>query len=189
MEEMSYILSLKRQYSVCIKLSEGQMEDSQYWSDRRNVIHTFYKKSVSSMYTIMRRSAIAGNWEKLTLFQECLRRINNIYENFLWTETVQNLSEFSYCMKISGYDKIDRWNSIKGSILRKEDMLRKVESGEIESIYRGKSEILRSKIEKRGLKSASWYLKGKIYHVIPLSAKSTRNPGKKLTGSIEKVKS
>ena len=122
--------------------------DLKVWSDGKNVIHTFYKKAVSSKYTIMRRSAIAGSVKKSTLFQESLRRINNISQILPWSETVQHLSEFSFCMKISGYDKTDRWNTIKGSILRKEEMLRKVQSGEIESIYRGKSEFLRSKMEK-----------------------------------------
>ena len=41
-------------------------------------------------------------------------------------------------MRISGYKMEERWNKICGSILRMEEMRRKVVRGEIESMYRKK---------------------------------------------------
>ena len=77
-----------------------------------------------------------------------------------------HLSEFSNCMIISGYKMKERWITICGSILRMEEMRRKVVRGEIESVNRKKLEIQKKKVEKGGLTSSSWFLKGKTYNVI-----------------------
>ena len=66
-------------------------------------------------------------------------------------------------MRISGYSVKERWNAIRGSIMRLEEMRKKVNNGEIVSINRTKSEIQRNKIQKGGFTSSSWYLKGKTY--------------------------
>ena len=79
---------------------------------------------------------------------------------------MRHLSEFSNCMRISGYKTEERWNAIRGSILRMEEMRRKVVRCEIESVNRKKSEIQEKKVEKGGLTSSSWFLKGKTYNVI-----------------------
>ena len=50
-----------------------------------------------------------------------------------------HLSEFSNCMIISGYKMKERWITIRGSILRMEEMRRKVVRGDIESVNRKKS--------------------------------------------------
>ena len=50
-----------------------------------------------------------------------------------------HLSELSNFMRISGYKMEERWNKICGSILRMEEMRRKVVRGEIESMNRKKS--------------------------------------------------
>ena len=50
-----------------------------------------------------------------------------------------HLSELSNFMRISGYKMEERWNKICGSILRMEEMRRKVVRGEIESVNRKKS--------------------------------------------------
>ena len=60
----------------------------------------------------------------------------------------------------------ERWNAIRGSVMRLEEMRRKVTKGEIESINRKKSEILKMKIKKGGLTSSSWFMKGTTYNVI-----------------------
>ena len=69
-------------------------------------------------------------------------------------------------MKISGYSVEERFNAIKGSVLRMEEMRKKVSDGEIESVNRKKSEIIQQKIDKGGITSSSWFLRGNTYYVI-----------------------
>ena len=148
--------------------SEGRLPvlDMKVWTDGTKILHTFYKKPVSSKFTILKRSAISNTIKLSTLFQESLRRISHISESLPWQETVNHLNEFSNCMRISGYSVTERWNAIRGSIMRLEEMRKKVNNGEIVSINRTKSEIQRNKIQKGGFTSSSWYLKGKTYQVI-----------------------
>ena len=43
------------------------------WMDENKVVHSFYKKKVSSPFTILKRSAIAYSIKKSTIFQEGIR--------------------------------------------------------------------------------------------------------------------
>ena len=56
--------------------------------------------------------------------------------------------------------------AIKGSVLRMEEMRKKVSDGEIESVNRKKSEIIQQKIDKGRITSSSWFLRGNTYYVI-----------------------
>ena len=51
-------------------------------------------------------------------------------------------------------------------MLRWEEMRKKVDNGEIESVNRSKSDIIRMKVDKGGLTASSWFLKGKTHNVI-----------------------
>ena len=122
--------------------------------------HTFYKKPIASPYTILKRSAVSESIKRSTIFQETLRRLQYISDDCPWSETVKHLSEFSNCLRIWGYDKKTRYQTIRGAIMRHRSMRQKVIDGEIESVNRTKIEILRTKREKGGLIASLWYLKG-----------------------------
>ena len=55
--------------------------DLKLWMDETEdcpqIRYTFYKKPITSKYTIMKRSAIAERVKKATIFQEALRRLSN----------------------------------------------------------------------------------------------------------------
>ena len=125
------------------------------------VVHSFLRKPIASPYTILKRSAIAEGTKKNTLFQEVLRRIYHISDCLPWSEAARHLTEYSNCMRISGYSSAERFRAIRGGCMRFEEMKIKVNRGEIKSLHRSKDEILRTKIAKGGLVASSWYLKGK----------------------------
>ena len=131
------------------------MLDLKVWCRDHRVLHTFYKKPVSSMYTILKRSAVSDSVKRSTVFQESIRRISHISTELPWQETIRHLSDYSQCMKISGYSVEERFNAIKGSVLRMEEMRKKVSDGEIQIVNRKKSEIIHQKIDKDGITSLS----------------------------------
>ena len=90
------------------------------------VAHTFFRKPIASPYTILKRSAIAEGTKKNTLFQEVLRRLYNVSNLLPWSESVRHLSEYSNVMRNSGYSASERFNAIRGGILRYEEMRKKL---------------------------------------------------------------
>ena len=59
---------------------------------------TFYKKPVSSEFTILKRSAGSGSIKRDTIFQEALRRFLHISPDNEWSEYVKHLNIFSNCL-------------------------------------------------------------------------------------------
>ena len=59
--------------------ADGKMPvlDMKIWIQDNQIMFTFYKKDVSSKFTIMKRSALSENTKRNTLFMEALRRIQN----------------------------------------------------------------------------------------------------------------
>ena len=64
-------------------------------------------------------------------------------------------------MRMSGYTSMERYQSIRGAVMRYEEMLKKVEDGEIPSLHRSKEDIIKTKKEKGGITASSWFLKGR----------------------------
>ena len=85
-------------------------EHRQFLLDFNNnvIYHTFYKKDVSSKYTVLKRSALSETVKKDTCFMEAIRRILNISDTLPWDETVYHLNRFSRTMQISGYSERER---------------------------------------------------------------------------------
>ena len=100
-----------------------------------------------------------------------------------WEETLRNLNKWSNCLRISGYTPQERFHTIRGAIQRVEEMKRKVREGEIESLNRSKSEILRAKESKGGVTAATWYLKGSTVSV----TKCQPTPGGELATRLKKT--
>ena len=121
--------------------------------------YTFYKKKVSSIYTVLRRSAVTTRTKLDTVFQESLRRLYNVSPRLPWEERASHLSKFVKTMLVSGYSEEERYNTIKGAIVRWEEMNNRVQSGEIESLNRFREQILSLKVTKMVWPN-TWYLKG-----------------------------
>ena len=104
--------------------------DIQTWVDKdhfniQQIHHTFYKKEVASIYTILSRSAISNQTKRATNLQEGLRRLQNVSPNLPWAEKAKVLSSFSNMLYISGYSEKYRFNIIKGAILRHKEIIKK----------------------------------------------------------------
>ena len=148
--------------------------DLHMWISRKEgvpiVTYSFYKKEVASRFTIMKRSAINSGTKKSTIFQEGLRRLQNISPWLPWKESVLHMSKWSLCLKESGYSPKERYDAIRGACMRHEEIKRKVLEGEIPGLNRTRQEILRMKEEKGGLSSSTWFLKGKVANTIKCQA-------------------
>ena len=53
-------------------------------------------------------------------------------------------------MRISGYSQKERYEAIRGAIMRQEEMRRKLERGEIKSLHRDRRDIVISKEKRDG---------------------------------------
>ena len=69
-------------------------------------------------------------------------------------------------MKASGYMAHERFQAIRGAVLRFEEMKRKKETGEIQSLHRSRTEIQASKERKGGIQASTWYLRGSTSRTI-----------------------
>ena len=82
---------------------------------------------------------------------------------------------------MSGYSEEEMYNTIKGAIVQWEEMVSRVESGDIESLNISREQILESKVSQMVWPS-TWYLKGSI--ISTLSCVVT--PGSKLQTMLSK---
>ena len=80
------------------------------------ISHTFYRKPVSSPYTILKRSAVSESVKRSTIFQEGLRRLLHISSDQPWAESVKHLNEYSNCLRLSGYSEAERYQTIRGEM-------------------------------------------------------------------------
>ena len=92
--------------------------DLEIWVENNEVKHSFYKKPVSSEYTILSRSALSSSTKSNTTFMECYRRIVNCSPNTPWKEVSDHISKYMNCMRISGYTQKERYNTVKGAVER-----------------------------------------------------------------------
>ena len=85
--------------------------DFKVWIDTMSeyprISYTFFMKKVTSHYTIMRRSKVAENCKKATLFKESNKRISHVTRWHPWNEIVRHMSDWSNRMRISGYNAME----------------------------------------------------------------------------------
>ena len=132
-------------------------------------------------YTIIKRSAASEKIKNDTLFQETLRRLCHVLEHLPWSESVIHLNKWSDCMRISGYSHKERFEAIRGAVMRFEAMKEMVSDGTMKSLNRDKLEISKSKADKGGNNSNTWFLKGKTSKVMKCQA----NPDGKLADMLK----
>ena len=108
-------------YDVPENHLDGKMPvlDLKIWVNNNKIFYTFYKKDVSSKYTVLKRSALS------------------------------HLNRFSWTMKLSGYNEFDRYHAISGAIKRVNSMKDEVRSGVRDSSFRNRQQIVESKRNKK----------------------------------------
>ena len=79
--------------------------DLEIWTEDNTVRHTFFKKQVSSEFTILSRSALSESCKLNTIFMKTYRRIINCDVMTPWKEVEEHLSSYANVMRISGYSK------------------------------------------------------------------------------------
>ena len=141
--------------------------DLKLWMDRDKdgkqfVQYTFYKKEVASKYTILKGSALSWKIKKSTLFQEALRRVNNVGPNQPWEETARHMTDYCHMLYLIGYSETERYSNVKGALDRMDIFDSDIKDGTRDSRVRTGDQIRKHKIEKGGLSPATWFLKGEI---------------------------
>ena len=129
----------------------------------------------------MKRLAVLILTKLDTLFQETLRRLYNVSQRQSWKERATHLSDFVRTMFVSGYSEEERYNTIKGAIIRWEEMINRVNSGEMESLNRSRKQILDSKVSRKVWPN-TWYLKGLIISTLNCVV----TPGSRLKSMLSK---
>jgi hypothetical protein len=146
--------------------------------------HTFYKKPVSSPYTILNTSAMSMAVKRETHFQEALRRMKNVDPAQPWEEKARHLSEWTNMLRISGYGPKYRFRILSGAITRHLQLLEDVKEKKIPSLYRTRAEMIRAKETKGGgSTAATWFLKGGVTGTLEV----TSTPKSALAGILTKL--
>ena len=143
--------------------------DMEIWFDTTNnrVLHQFYKKSMSSKFLILKRSAVSNSTKRNAVFQEGIRRLMNCSPDLSWTQKAAHLSLFSHSMMISGYDMQFRRQIIKGVIQRYKQIEDQVNEGS-RDWYRSRTQIKDDKLKKGGNNASTWHLKGDVRQTLQM---------------------
>ena len=120
--------------------------------------------------------------KKNTMLQEALRRLGNISGSLPWNESVEHMNEYSNMLRISGYSEKERFNFIKGAVIRHRAMKDEIKSGLRDSMYRKREQILLAKDKKGGICAATWFLGGNVESTISCQA----TPGSVLVNLLKK---
>ena len=110
-------------------------------------------------------------------------RLSHISSYLPWSESVTHMTEWSQCMRLSGYSEKERYEAIRGSVMRQEEMKRKVEMGEIVSLHRDRKQIIASKERKGGFQASTWYLQGSTSRTVRVDP----TPGGILCKEVNKI--
>jgi hypothetical protein len=129
----------------------------------QTVCHTFYKKAVSSQYTILKRSAMSMSVKRTTHFQEAMRRLKNCDKNQTWLERATHLTEWCNMLRISGYNEQYRFNILTGAIDRYTEICNMESEGRIDNLYRNRIQVVRDCAARGGKSAAStWFMRGNV---------------------------
>ena len=169
------------------------------WIDNCQVKHSFYKKPISSNYTILKRSAISNSIKRNAIFQEGLRRVKNCSDGINDIHITNILTDFSNMLRISGYGEQYRFNVINGVIQRSKALLNELKQNG-KPLHRNRNEIVECKRGKTGQFVNTWFLRGDMTSVIKVqgtpnsllaqnvyqNVKSHRNPNGGTIKVVEK---
>ena len=90
----------------------------QMWTECGQVMYTFYQKPCSTPYVIQYRSAISATTKRSSLFQEGMRRWQNMAPSLPNEAKCEVLTKFMHTLMVSGYDQAYRYSLIQGIMKR-----------------------------------------------------------------------
>merc|ERR1712082_226322 len=103
--------------------------DLQVWVSENRVLHTFYKKKVSSQLVTSSRSALMSSQKRSILVSEAVRRLKNCSPSLNWSHKAYHLTQFSLAMYRSGHSQPFREVVLNRAIHKNKDMLVKHQEG------------------------------------------------------------
>ena len=156
--------------------------DLEVYTANNVVLHNFYKKPIASIYTIQKRSAMSDSVKLQTCFMECMRRMLNCSVQTPWNTIADHLSKFSYSMMISGYSQKERYNTVKGAIVRYRTMLDEIKIGMRQTLHRSGKEIRDRKSVSQNWAN-TWFLRENTIATVSCSA----TPGSRLKRTLNKA--
>ena len=116
----------------------------------------FYRKEVSSPFTILNHSALPGKVKRVSLVQEGLRRLRNTRPSLvpvLQKELMESLAEM---MLISGYPEEFRAGVIQSAVIGYQRLAAACERGE-RPLYRPRTWQQETRRRMKTLKKAAWH--------------------------------
>ena len=129
---------------------------------------------MSSPFQIHFRSAIANRTKRDTLLQEAIRILRSSGPDANHLERKFILSKFMNSLRISGYDQVYRYHTLRG-ILNLEQKHEKDNKQGIRIRYRSRIDILIAKQNKIGKFPATWFLRGSNQNTLKVQATPDSN--------------
>ena len=143
--------------------------DLEIWVENDKVEFSFYQKPMSSPYVNLFRSALPIKTKRNSLFQEGIRRLQNISPGVSVEEKNKILAKFMNSLRISGYDKKYRFELLKGVIEKHQQNENEILAGN-RVRYRTGAQILAQKQQKTGQFTDTWFLNDKVSCILKVQA-------------------
>ena len=160
--EIANTISQLRFTMDCPSLNDNKMVpilDTQLWIEGNRVQYIFYKKSCSSQFTVLKRSAIPDRTKRQTIFQEGIRRCYTTSPTV--GDEVRNkiMADYSNMLRLSGYSEKFRVDTVEGVLSRWEVILKEVHEKK-RVLHRSTSQIIQHKLQRGTVNNSTWFLKG-----------------------------
>ena len=139
--------------SLDLKLHIGEIDG------RKQIIHEFYAKDVSSKAVINAESAISIQQKRTILTQEVLRVLLNCSQYLPWADVAQHASKMVLRMQFSGFPKKFRYEVVCSALSAYDNILEKVRSGE-RPLYRPFEWDRENRDRDKATKVVDWYKAG-----------------------------
>ena len=135
------------------------------------VEYTHFKKSMVNDTLLMKQSAMPYKMKKASLIQEGVRILRNTSRRLGSNEQVRHLNEFSWRLKISGYEDYERREIIMLATKAYEKQVRKDEQ-QITPLYRPKGYMKDERKIMKASKKTTWYKPYDTVLYVPVTPKS-----------------
>ena len=156
--------------------------DLQVWVSKNRILHSFYKKKVSSRLVVHSRSALMTNQKRSILVAEAVRRMKNCSPSMNWKDKAHHLTMFSLPMYRSGHSHAFRDIVLTKAVSKYVNMMTNHGNGS-KVMYRSKEERELEVSEKGGRdRNSNWF--GKLGYKAALALPATKED--KLVGIIRK---
>ena len=132
----------------------------------KSVDWKFYKKSMSSKYFILNRSAVPAKVKRASLAQEGLRRLRNTRPTLLPGEKVRLMEDFAEMLLESGYPEYFRAGILRAALTGYNKQAEADFRGSV-PLYRPREWQQEERRRKKLIKKASWYRPADVVLFLP----------------------